>query len=125
VRYVDVDRDTAARLGITAATIDEALYSAFGQRIVSTIFTETNQYRVVLEARPDAIQRRSAGRHPAHAPAPATRRRWRPWRASASGSRRCRSRTWRSTRRPPWASTPRPAWRWAARWTRSAPPPRR
>ncbi|MDB5861315.1 MAG: multidrug transporter subunit MdtC [Ramlibacter sp.] len=51
--YVDVDRDTAARLGISASTINEALYSAFGQRIVSTIFTETNQYRVVLEARPD------------------------------------------------------------------------
>jgi multidrug efflux pump len=51
--FVDVDRDTAARLGISASTIDEALYSAFGQRIVSTIFTETNQYRVVLEARPD------------------------------------------------------------------------
>ncbi len=41
--YVDIDRDTAARLNITAASIDEALYSAFGQRIVSTIFTETNQ----------------------------------------------------------------------------------
>lgn len=52
--YVDVDRDTAARLGISTSTINEALYSAFGQRIVSTIFTETNQYRVVLEARPEA-----------------------------------------------------------------------
>ncbi|NPC57576.1 efflux RND transporter permease subunit [Caenimonas soli] len=52
--YVDIDRDTAARLNISAATIDEALYSAFGQRIVSTIFTQTNQYRVILEARPDA-----------------------------------------------------------------------
>ena len=52
--YVEVDRDTAARLNISAATVDEALYSAFGQRIVSTIFTETNQYRVILEARPDA-----------------------------------------------------------------------
>jgi len=51
--YVDIDRDTAARLNISAAAIDEALYSAFGQRIVSTIFTETNQYRVILEARPD------------------------------------------------------------------------
>jgi multidrug efflux pump len=51
--YVDIDRDTAARLNITAASIDEALYSAFGQRIVSTIFTETNQYRVVLEAQSD------------------------------------------------------------------------
>ncbi len=52
--YVDVDRDSAARLGISTAAINEALYSAFGQRIVSTIFTETNQYRVVLEARPEA-----------------------------------------------------------------------
>ncbi len=52
--YVDIDRDTAARLNITAASIDDALYSAFGQRIVSTIFTETNQYRVILEARPDS-----------------------------------------------------------------------
>ncbi len=51
--YVDIDRDTAARLNISAAAIDDALYSAFGQRIVSTIFTQTNQYRVILEARPD------------------------------------------------------------------------
>ncbi|MGE3346799.1 MAG: efflux RND transporter permease subunit [Ramlibacter sp.] len=52
--YVDIDRDTASRLNITASSIDEALYSAFGQRIVSTIFTETNQYRVILEARPES-----------------------------------------------------------------------
>ncbi len=51
--YVTVDRDTAARFGITAATIDNALYDAFGQRIISTIFTESNQYRVILEASPD------------------------------------------------------------------------
>jgi multidrug efflux pump len=50
---IDLDRDTASRLGISAASVDDALYSAFGQRIVSTIFTETNQYRVILEARPD------------------------------------------------------------------------
>ncbi|WP_426109714.1 efflux RND transporter permease subunit [Massilia sp. PWRC2] len=49
--FVDIDRDSAARLSITASTIDDALYSAFGQRIVSTIFTETNQYRVILEAK--------------------------------------------------------------------------
>ncbi|MBQ1767242.1 MAG: efflux RND transporter permease subunit, partial [Aquincola sp.] len=49
---VTLDRDTASRLGITATALDEALYSAFGQRIVSTIFTETNQYRVILEANP-------------------------------------------------------------------------
>src|SRR6202012_2646264 len=50
---VVIDRDTAARFGITAATIDNALYDAYGQRIVSTIFTQSNQYRVILEASPD------------------------------------------------------------------------
>jgi multidrug efflux pump len=50
---VEMDRDTASRLGISAANLDDALYSAFGQRIVSTIFTETNQYRVILEAQHD------------------------------------------------------------------------
>jgi multidrug efflux pump len=50
--YVDIDRDTAARLSITPSSVDDALYSAFGQRIISTIFTETNQYRVILEAKP-------------------------------------------------------------------------
>ena len=53
--YISVDRDTAARLGITTSSIDDALYSAFGQRIVSTIFTETNQYRVILEALPNQL----------------------------------------------------------------------
>ena len=51
--YIAVDRDTAARFGITAATIDNALYDSFGQRIISTIFTQSNQYRVILEANPD------------------------------------------------------------------------
>ncbi|MDW5444896.1 efflux RND transporter permease subunit [Polaromonas sp. SM01] len=53
--YITVDRDTASRLAITTSSIDDALYSAFGQRIVSTIFTETNQYRVILEAMPDQL----------------------------------------------------------------------
>jgi len=53
--YVAINRDTASRVGITASNIDDALYSAFGQRIVSTIFTETNQYRVILEAKPDLL----------------------------------------------------------------------
>jgi multidrug efflux pump len=48
--YITIDRDTAARFGITPATVDNALYDAFGQRIVSTIFTQSNQYRVILEA---------------------------------------------------------------------------
>jgi len=50
--YVTIDRATAARFGITPATVDNALYDAYGQRIVSTIFTQTNQYRVILEADP-------------------------------------------------------------------------
>jgi multidrug efflux pump len=49
---INVDRDSAARVAITAAAIDDALYSAFGQRIVSTVFTQTNQLRVILEAAP-------------------------------------------------------------------------
>ncbi len=51
--YVVIDRDTAARLGVSVAAIDNALYNAFGQRLISTIFTQSNQYRVVLEARPE------------------------------------------------------------------------
>ncbi|HJS05747.1 MAG TPA: efflux RND transporter permease subunit [Variovorax sp.] len=53
--YVDIDRNTASRLSVTASSVDDALYSAFGQRIVSTIFTETNQYRVILEAQREAL----------------------------------------------------------------------
>jgi len=51
--YLNIDRDTAGRLGITPAAIDAVLYDAFGQRLVSTIFTEANQYRVVLEVKPE------------------------------------------------------------------------
>ena len=51
--YVDIDRDAAGRLGITTAAIDNIIYDAFGQRLVSTIFTQSNQYRVVLEVKPD------------------------------------------------------------------------
>ena len=54
--YLEIDRDSAARLGVTVAAIDNALYNAFGQRLVSTIFTQSNQYRVVLEA-PPGLQR--------------------------------------------------------------------
>jgi multidrug efflux pump len=51
--YVDIDRSTAARLNVTPAAVDNALYNAFGQRLISTIFTQSNQYRVVLEVHPD------------------------------------------------------------------------
>jgi len=53
---VRIDRATASRLGITPQMIDDALYNAFGQRQVSTIFTQLNQYRVVLEVKPDFRQ---------------------------------------------------------------------
>ncbi|MBV4412019.1 MdtB/MuxB family multidrug efflux RND transporter permease subunit [Enterobacteriaceae bacterium YMB-R22] len=49
VAYVNVDRDSASRLGISMADVDNALYNAFGQRLISTIYTQANQYRVVLE----------------------------------------------------------------------------
>jgi multidrug efflux pump len=51
--YVDIDRDSAGRLGITPAAVDTALYNAFGQRLISTIFTQSTQYRVVLEVKPE------------------------------------------------------------------------
>jgi len=51
--YIDIDRATAMRLGVTAAAIDNTVYDAFGQRLISTIFTQSNQYRVVLEVKPD------------------------------------------------------------------------
>jgi multidrug efflux pump len=47
-----IDRATAARFGITPATVDNALYDLFGQRIISTIYTQSNQYRVIMEADP-------------------------------------------------------------------------
>ncbi|MGH8782528.1 efflux RND transporter permease subunit [Paraburkholderia sp.] len=53
--YVDVNRPLAARYGITSATIDNALYDALGQRIVSTIFQQSDQYRVILVAKPESI----------------------------------------------------------------------
>ncbi|HWI15185.1 MAG TPA: efflux RND transporter permease subunit, partial [Burkholderiales bacterium] len=51
--HIEIDRATASRLGVTTAAIDTALYNAFGQRLVSTIFTQSSQYRVVLEVSPE------------------------------------------------------------------------
>ena len=48
-----IDRDTAGRLGVTPQAVDDTLYDAFGQRQISTIFTQLNLYRVILEARPE------------------------------------------------------------------------
>ena len=90
------------------ASVDDALYSAFGQRIISNIFTETNQYRVILEARPGdatpAGPRRACSCNP-----PAARPRSRRWpRIQRDRPRRCRCATWPSSRPPPSASTPAP-----------------
>jgi multidrug efflux pump len=52
---VQIDRDSAARVGVAASTIDDALYDAFGQRIISTIFTQSNQYRVIIQADPKLL----------------------------------------------------------------------
>src|SRR5262245_20437013 len=54
--HLTIDRNDASRLGISARDLDDALYDAFGQRQVSTIFTQLNQYRVVLEVKPDFQQ---------------------------------------------------------------------
>ncbi|WP_122663563.1 MdtB/MuxB family multidrug efflux RND transporter permease subunit [Pseudomonas viridiflava] len=48
--YLNIDRDAASRLGVTVANITDALYDAFGQRQISTIYTQASQYRVVLQA---------------------------------------------------------------------------
>ena len=58
--YVKIDRDTAGRLGITPQNIDDALYDSFGQRQVSTIYTQTNQFHVVLEVAPKYQQNAGA-----------------------------------------------------------------
>ncbi len=53
--YFEVNRDSASRLGISMADIDDALYSAFGQRQISTLFTQASQYRVILEVDPRGV----------------------------------------------------------------------
>ncbi len=57
---VTIDRDTASRLGVTPQNIDDTLYDAFGQRQVSTIFTQLNLYRIILEVKPEFQQNPSA-----------------------------------------------------------------
>jgi multidrug efflux pump len=53
--FIDVNRDAAARLGISSLTVDNALYDAFGQRIISTIYTQSSQSRVILSATPGML----------------------------------------------------------------------
>jgi len=90
-----IDRSSAARFGITPATVDNALYDAYGQRIISTVFTQSNQYRVILDIDP-AMTHSIASlndiylRRPAR---PRVRCRYRRSGRSRSDRRRCRSRT--------------------------------
>lgn len=51
--FVEVDRSAASRMGVTMTAIDNTLYNAYGQRLISTMFTQSNQYRVVLEVKPE------------------------------------------------------------------------
>ena len=100
-----IDRSTAARFGISPATVDNVLYDSYGQRIVSTIYTQSNQYRVILEADP-SIQRSLAGLSELYLPSsvsstngqvPLVGDRERP----AARRSCCRSRISGSSRRPP------------------------
>ncbi|MDY7579822.1 MdtB/MuxB family multidrug efflux RND transporter permease subunit [Herbaspirillum sp. RTI4] len=54
--FIDINRDAASRLGITTAAIDNVLYNAFGQRLISTIYTQSSQYRVVMDVKPEFQQ---------------------------------------------------------------------
>ncbi len=58
--YIEYDRDTASRLGLSAQMIDNILYDAYGQRQISTIYTQFNQYYVILEVMPDDSEVQSA-----------------------------------------------------------------
>jgi len=50
---IEIDRDAASRLGLSASLIDETLYDAFGQRQVANMYTATNQFKVILEVKPE------------------------------------------------------------------------
>ena len=124
-RSLVIDRDTASRLGIAPQAIDDTLYDAFGQRQVSTIFTQLNQYRVVLEVAPrfqqdpEALKsiyvksrlRRPGAAERVHAPATRARRRWPINHQGQFPRSRCRS-TWRPASR---SATPSAAIRGAER----------
>ena len=120
--FIKIDRDAAARFGITAATVDNVLYDAFGQRIVSTVYTQSNQYRVIYEVEPSMARSHRFARQPL----PARRRRQA---GAAVGHRHLRgalgaasaSTGWDSSRPPPSRSTWRRAPRSARRSTPSRP----
>src|SRR5207302_10270531 len=57
---IEIDRDAASRLGLSASLIDETLYDAFGQRQIATMYTSTNQYKVILQVQPQCQHHPSA-----------------------------------------------------------------
>jgi multidrug efflux pump len=120
--YVEIDRDSAGRVGVTPAAIDTALYNAYGQRLVSTIFTQSNQYRVVLEVKPSSGRVRSRSASCTSPPAPACRCRSDRSCGSSRNRSRSRSTTSASFPRPPSRSTWRAAPRSAMRCERSSRP---
>ena len=86
---IDIDRDTASRLGLSLAQIDQTLYDAFGQRQVATIYTSSTQYKVVLEVAARVPERSDgAVAHLRHRRRTARRCRSAPWPGSPTGSRR-------------------------------------
>ena len=116
--HLVIDRNTASRLGITPQMIDDTLYDAFGQRQVSIMFTQLNQYRVVLEIKPE-FQHGPAGSEQG-LPAircSADRCRWPPSRATSRPTGRWSSTTRDSSRSPRSRSISRPAFRSATRST--------
>jgi multidrug efflux pump len=115
---VKIDRARLAP-GCDGGRIDNALYNAFGQRLISTIFTQSNQYRVVLEVDGLAYKPPHAGpvvRALPCQPARVRKFRCRRWPAHRKTRPAWWSTTWRSCLRPRCRSTPRRAWRWAMRW---------
>ena len=70
---IQIDRDAASRLGISPAVIDQTLYDAFGQRQIANIFTSTNQYKVILEVKPQ-FQNDPTALSKIYLPVPAARR---------------------------------------------------
>lgn len=118
--YVQIDRAQASRLGVTVAGIDAALYNAFGQRLISTIFTQSNQYRVVLEVAPSSRWGPRRCRASMCRRALVRRCHCHRWRASRSATCRWWSTTWASCLRRRFRSTPHRVCRWAMPWPPSS-----
>ena len=96
---IDIDRDSASRLGLSLAQIDQTLYDAFGQRQVATIYASSTQYKVVLEVLPSFQTDPAALSRIYVTGATARRCRSARWRSSATRSRRSPSTTRVSSRR--------------------------